>query len=156
MVVKDIATYNSENKIGVSVDRGEMHITTEQTPTLATADQYYKLTGFSGANLNNFVVSDNKITFNGTEKVFHINGVSDIQVNKTCTLTYAVYVNGVINPHEITPHTFTSASKTVNISIVALATLSPNDYIEIWAKSTASNTELVISKLDVVLWGDVK
>ena len=82
MAIKDISVYNAENNIGISLDIAEMHITAVQTPTLATADTYYKLTGFSGANMKNFTVSDNKLTFNGTAKVFQINGVSDVAVNK--------------------------------------------------------------------------
>jgi len=156
MAVKDIAVYNAENNIGVPLDSAEMHITTIQTPSLATAGTYYKLTGFSGVNLKNFTVADNKLTFNGIAKKFFVNGVSDVAVNKACTLSYALYLNGAIVSHEVTPHTFSASSKTTNISIVAIADLSPADYIEIWAMSDANNTDLEIHKLDLVLWGDVK
>ncbi len=137
---------------GIVVPRGEFHITAEQTKLLATADTYVKLTGFSGSLLQDFTVTDDKMTYTGSRtRVFKVNGVADISVNKACTLSFALYLNGSIVAHEVTPHTFLASSKVANISIVALAELETNDYIEIWAKSSAINTTVTSKKLDVVL-----
>ena len=83
--------------------------------------------------------------------VFLINGVSDLEVNKAVSITYALFVNGVEAPGESTPHTFTSQSKIENISITSIADISEGDEIDIRVKGDgiAINVNATIRKLDV-------
>lgn len=84
-----------------------------------------------------------------------MNGVSDLGVNKACTVYYGLFLNGSVVPHEVTPHTFTVQSKVENISITALAQLAVDDTVEIkvLGDGTTAGVTVTVHKLDVTFWG---
>lgn len=104
------------------------------------------------ANLpEGFSATGGTLTKGGVAGIFAMNGVSDLKVNKACTVYYGLHVNGTLVAHEVTEHTFSVQAKLENISITALAELAVGDTIEIYAKGDGTaGIELVVGKLDVV------
>jgi len=113
-----------------SVDKCDLRVITPATTELAVIGDYYQIAGtFADGEAKNFSVASNgTITYNGKDNsVFQLTGASDVEVNKACTITYAIEKNGVIDTASITPHTFVSTSKIANISICRIVSLNNGD-----------------------------
>ena len=136
------------------VDYCEYHLTT--TPeVLALNDDGVTYTPIPNMVLNiglNFSVTAGILKYlNGANK-FLVNGTSDIEVSKAADITYALVVNGVPVPTELTTVSFTASGKKRNISITAIAVINQDDLIEIWAKADGTTgVILTVNKLDVTL-----
>ena len=129
-------------------------LATPQTLVCTTAGTWYKIIGFTASVLNGFTFADNKVTFTGSDRKVLVNGETALRVDKACEIEYAFFLNGVQGA--VTHHTFTASSKIESFGITGISDpLATSDYIEIWAKSTANTTTLVISELDVSFWGDI-
>lgn len=137
---------------GVYGDRAEFELTSPEIGIALNDD------GVTWTKIPNMVLNLGKgfsVTAGTLKKInnggtFLINGVSDLAVNKACTMSYGLAVNGSAVAKEITPHTFTAAAKVENISITAFAELGEDDEIEVWAKGDGTlGVELDITKLDV-------
>ena len=140
-----------------TICKGQMALSASQVTTLTTADLYYKIAGTWGDGLlENFEIdAGGKLTFNGCSGTgFLFNGVSDLKVDKVCTLTYGLYLNGSLVSGAETPHDFTAASKVESISITKIISLTPGDEIEIYAKSNAATTSLTSETLLITMWGE--
>ena len=97
--------------------------------------------GFSGNG-------SGRITYNGDKTLtFLFNGVSDLSVDKSCEITYGLYINGALVPGAETPHDFANTAKVDSISITNFVILNPGDYIEVWCKSDTITTEVTTNTL---------
>lgn len=146
------ASYEGVKTTEKSVSR----LVTSSSTLLGTVDTYYKIVGAFADNGNNFrftTASDNRATYTGNENSFLFTGASDVKVDKVCELTYALFLNGVLVSGAETPHDFTAASKTENISITSIIDLKRDDYLEVWAKSDTINTTLTVEDLLTTTWG---
>jgi hypothetical protein len=135
----------------------EFHLTST-IPALVLNDDgvtWTKIHSMVGNLLQGFTVSGGTLTKTAGAAIFLVNGVSDLEVNKACSITYGLAINGSVIPHETTLHTFSVQSKMSNISITALAEISENDTIEIWCKGDGTaGIEVCIPKLDVTFFGE--
>jgi hypothetical protein len=120
---------------------------------LETVGQYYKIPGtYLVWDEACFSVTEAGImTYNGVYGTFLLNGVSDAQVNKSCFVTYASYINGEV--YSTTIHQFTASSKAEAIATTAIAKLYHGDTYEIYAKSDTANTLLTPTTLKVTFFG---
>lgn len=130
----------------------EYHLTT--TPeTIAINDDGITYTPIPNMVLNigrGFTVDAGIMTYNGLTCTFLVNGTSDLELNKAARITYALVLNGVPVPSELTTVDIPATTKAQNISITSIAQLSPGDTIEIWAKSDGMSVGvmLTVNKLD--------
>lgn len=134
--------------------KGQMQITPDTTLSFAAADTYEKVVGvWTDSCLFKFTFNPNgTLTYVGPDTCFLLNGVSDLQVNKQCEITYALYINGALVEGAETPHTFTSAAKTSNIGITRILTLETGDTIEVYAKCNDDTVIATFKSLSVTLW----
>lgn len=123
--------------------------------TLATPEAYYKVTGtYVSSGLVRFsATSAGVLTYEGLGDCCLFNGTADMQVDKVCDITVALYLNGALVTAAQSPHSFTAASKTSNLAITSLTSLATNDYLEVYAKSSVAATELTVKTLAVTFWG---
>lgn len=126
---------------------------TPEAINLEVAGQYYKIPGtYMEYDEGGFTVTPaGLMTYKGLYGTFLFNGISDTQVNKSCFVTYASYINGEVFSE--TAHQFTASSKAEAIATTSLATLSQGDYYEVYAKSDTDNTLLTPTTLKVTLFG---
>lgn len=97
-----------------------------------------------------FTVTNGTLNHVGVGGRFLINGTSDLEVNKAADVTYALTINDVNIPTELTTVSFSSSAKKRNISITAITNLSSNDTIEIHVKGDGTATLIVtVNKLDI-------
>lgn len=136
-------------------DYGQIQLATPEAEDLVVASQYYKIPGvFTASDCGRFeCTTAGVLTYKGRSGIFQLSGVSDVQVDKACTITYGLYLNAALVPEATTPHTFLATSKISNISIVSLIELVYGDDLEVYAKSDTSNTLLSLSTLRVTLFG---
>jgi hypothetical protein len=134
--------------------RGQMQLTTDTTLAFAAIDTYEKIAGvWTDSCLFKFTFDATGIlTYTGPYACFLFNGVSDLQVDKACNVSFALYKNGALVTGAETPHTFTSAAKTSNISITRICTLETGDTIEVYAKSDDDTATATIKSLSITLW----
>lgn len=134
--------------------RGQMSITHDTTLAFAAVDTYEKIVGvWEDSNLFKFTFDpDGTLTYTGPDACLLLNGVSDLQVNKACEVTYALYINGAVVPGAETPHTFTSAAKTSNIGITRICQLQTGDTIEVYAKCDDDTAIATFKTLSITLW----
>ena len=150
-------TINDDGVATVGRHIAEFHLTSTVVDLAINDDgvTWTKIPGMVGNLLRGFSVTGGTMTKTLSGATFLVNGVSDLDINKAATISYGLAINGSVVPHEVTTHTFTSASKIENISITALAAISENDTIEIWAKGDGTaGILLTINKLDVTFWGE--
>lgn len=137
-------------------NRGQIRLTTPADTICANVGQYYQMQGvFDNGDAKNFsVAADGTMTClkSGT---YLLSGASDLQVDKASEITYALYVNGVLNPDAQTPHTFSATSKIDNIAITALVPLNYGDQITVRMKSDTITTTVTVNTLFVTTWGGV-
>ncbi len=139
------------------ISKGQMALSSSENTTLTTSPDYYKIGGTWADGVSECfdVDAGGRLTFNGCCATnFLFTGVSDLKVNKACTLTYGLYLNGALVSGAETPHTFTSASKVESISITKIVTLQPGDYVEVHAKSSEDTTILTSETLSITFWGE--
>ena len=140
-----------------SVDKCNVRVSTPATTTLTTAGDYYSIDGtFSDGDCKNFTVaSDGTITYNGNDgTIFQFVGVSDLEVDKACEITYALEKNSVIDTTSTTPHTFVAASKIDGIAITRVISLNNGDVLKIKAKSTVNTTLMTANTLFLTFFGE--
>ena len=97
-----------------TVPRGQATLTAPVSLAPAAADTYEPVPGvWSDGNCYQFTTSAaGVLEYSGSSgRAFLFNGSSDLGVNVADTVTYALYVNGVMVPGEETPHTFTAPAK---------------------------------------------
>ncbi len=126
---------------------------TPEAVNLETPGQYYKIPGtYMEYDAGGFTVTAaGFMTYHGLYGIFLMNGISDTQVNKSCYVTYASYING--EAYSTTVHQFTASSKAEAIATTAIAALSQNDTYEVYAKSDTANTLLTPTTLKVTMFG---
>lgn len=136
-------------------NHGFINLVTPQAITLVTPGQYYKIPGiYALFDHANFIAdATGKLTHLDVKGAYALNGTSDVQVNKACTVTYGLYKNGSILPGAESPHTFAASSKIDTLSITAILHLTKDEYMEVYAKSDIANTLLTPSTLQVTLFG---
>ncbi len=136
-------------------ETGQLRLETETVTSLTLADTYYPVSGnfVDGNNKGFSLANDGTLTHLGGQNSVLLNGVSDIQVDKVCTVTYALFLNGVLVDFAQTPHSFTAASKTESIAITGILISAQGDYYQIYAKSSESSTNLTVTNLFVTFWG---
>jgi len=134
--------------------RGQMRLTAETTLVFAAADTYQKVEGvWLDGHLNKFETDNlGTLTYIGPDTFALMNGVSDLQVNKACEVTYALFKNGVLVEGAETPHTFTATSKTSNISITRICEINTGDELEVYAKCDDGTATALIKSLTVTVW----
>lgn len=131
---------------------GQAVLTVPTQQIFAAPDTYQKIVGvFTDLGTNHkFILEANggKLTYQGKSNTpVLFNGVSDLSVNKACTVTYALFLNGALVPRAETPHTFTAAAKTEGISITGLPPLNNGDELEIYVKCDDATVVLDVVNL---------
>ena len=131
---------------------GSIRMTTPATTSLTVAGTDYLIDGTfdtsGGGCCNNFTQNaDGSLTYSGAGGVFQITGTSDVEVDKACTINYTLYMDST--PDGTTPHDFTAAAKSENISIVGIITLTTGMVLSARAKSNTANTALDPLNLNV-------
>jgi len=119
------------------------HLDGSTDTTCTDADTYYKIgwTWTDWDECNDWFEYDGswKITYTWSGRRFFLfNGTSDLKVSAASTITYALYVNGVLVSNAQTPTTFVNTSKIGNISITNIIPLNTWDYIEVYVKSSVA------------------
>ncbi len=140
-----------------TVPRGQGTLTAPVSLAPAVADTYEAVPGvWSDGDCYKFVTSAAGIlTYSGDSgRAFLFNGTSDLGVAIADTVTYALFVNGVLVTDAQTPHTFTAPAKTEGIAITGILPLNSGDTLQVFAKSLAGN-QIDIETLRVTFWGDV-
>jgi hypothetical protein len=139
--------------------RGCQRLLSPQATVCTLADTYYKIGGAWGGSLCFGFNRDGsgKLTYiNGESVGFLFNGSSDVRASNNCTLTYALFKNGVLVTEAQTPHTFDAANRTDNISITAFVDgLIYGDYVEVYCKSDQANTTITSETLIITFLGDI-
>lgn len=140
--------------------RGRLRLEAEAITSIVNADTYYKIAGtFLDGESRLFEVSENKLTWHGPDNaVFLFNGVSDAQVDKACTITYGLFRNGALLEDATggtaeSPHTFPASARISTLAITDIVKLQKNDELEVYAKSSAINTNLDVKTLVLTFWG---
>lgn len=135
-------------------NHGFIALATPAALNILVADQHYKIPGvFSEIDHANFTAeSTGKLTHNDVIGTYTLNGTSDVQVSKACTLTYSLFKNGVLVSGAESPHTFVSSNKIGTLSIAAIIHLVKGDYLEVYAKSDVA-VLVTPSTLHVTLYG---
>jgi hypothetical protein len=133
---------------------GQLRILNPANTICVLANEFYKIAGtFEDGETVGFTIAENKICWNGNNGIdFLFNGSSDVQVNKACTITYALFKNGILIPNVQTPHKFLSPSKTSNISITALVEINNNDEFDVYVKSDSAGTIVSVQTFNITLW----
>ena len=133
----------------VNKNKCNSRVTATDTTVLTDAGTYYQVEGtFSNGDCVGFTVdAEGTITYSGPPRVFQFVGFSDLEVDKACTITYALELNSVIDTATTTPHTFTAASKIDNIGITRVVSLSTGDVLKVKAKSDTAATTMTASTL---------
>lgn len=133
---------------------GQHRLMEKTSTTITNKDTYVKVLGnFEDGETKGFEFIANKLCWQGSSgTVFLFNGSSDLEVNKACTISYGLFLNGVLVEEAQTPHSFVSPSKTSNISITALVRLQQDDEIEVFVKSSEDNTIVTVHTLAITLW----
>lgn len=132
-------------------ERGQLILTAPSSFTLTNADEYYTIPGAfaDGFNLGIETSVDGVMTYTGFGNIMRIVGVSDLEVDRACEITYAFFREGLLVPGAQTPHGFVSPSKTANISITAIMEAAKNNYMSVRVKSDVAGTVVNIRTLVV-------
>lgn len=138
--------------------KGCHHLASATNVVCTDANTYYKIGGTwtdgTGGRCDFSYDGSGKITYNGQKAVFHFSGASDVAADKNCTITYALYKNGVLVSNAITPHTFNTANQTTSISITNLFETYRGDYFEVYVKSDTAATTVSVQTLYITFLGD--
>lgn len=142
--------------VNTPAHKGEFHLAAQEIVNLNDDGiTWTKIPNIVGNLLNGFSVTTGTLKKTVAGSVYLFNGVSDLEVNKACTIFYGLALNGNVLSGEITKHTFSVVANIENIGITALADLSINDEIEIWAKGDGTaGIIMTIDKLDVTFLGE--
>ena len=118
---------------------------------LPVTEEYIKVPGMIKGLSNNFSVTAGTLECE-TTGTYLVNGTSDLEISKADDMTYSIFVNDTLVPHESTTVSFTASGKKRNISITSIAAFSLGDTIEIHVKGGGvSGVTLTVNKLDVTL-----
>jgi hypothetical protein len=136
-------------------NHGHITLVTPAAITLVTPGQYYKIPGAYLAHDHAGFLADEtgKLVHVDVKGVYMLNGTSDVEVNKACQITYALFLNGVLAPGAESPHTFAASSKIDTLAITAIIHLVKGDYLEVYAKTDTASALLTPSTLQVTLFG---
>ncbi len=141
-----------------SKSKGQIRLSAPATTELSvTPDTWKAITGvFSDGQCNCFTLgADGILTYIGDKSQdFLFTGVSDLKADKTCVLTYGLYVNGVLSSPAQTPINIEHANSYGAVSITQIINLNKNDYLQIWMKSDTASTNVDVETLNVTLWGE--
>ena len=127
---------------------GSMYLTTPIITNCLTKDTYYKIEGLAGyfcdGASRGFTVSETgTITFLGVNNTkANANGVSDVEANKQCRLTYALFKKGILVPTAETPSDITNVNKSRCISITRGLTLQTDDYFDVYVKASVDDVDI--------------
>ena len=133
-----IAAGNSKIRL---IEMVGLDLDSETATILTTADQYYKISGtFTDGLDKGFTISESgTITYNCAGGMFLLNGTSDLKANKTCEITYALFLNGA-NTGKITPFTHMP-----NLEIDPA--ISPDGKFIAYAAGTVGNMDIFVRQL---------
>jgi hypothetical protein len=137
-------------------EHGMIKLATPLAVNLETAGQYYKIPGTYDTGVLSYHFTVNaagKLTYNGPKGIFLMNGISDVQVNKLCTITYATKKNAEFLSD--TSHIFATADRNETLATTNLVQLVQGDYLEVYAKSTTVNTLVTPATLKVTFYGGI-
>jgi|GEM_PF-4767748 len=136
-------------------NRANMYLSASATLTFTASDTYYKLSSssFSGTTVSGFdIASTGTVTYTAdSTATFIFAGISDYQVDQACTVTYALFKNGILVPGAETPHVFTNQNQITNISIVAMIpNVNENDYFDIYMKCNNAGASMTANTLSIL------
>lgn len=137
--------------------RGQLYLTSPATLDYAADNTYEKIVGtYGSASLNFFTATAaGVLTYTGPDNTdFLFSGSSDMSANKSVTVYYALFKNGVLVPGAETPVDIQVSNRTRNISITAIVNLDKNDYLEVYSKCNDATADLTATTLSITCWGD--
>jgi hypothetical protein len=139
---------------GVAKTYGQFRLSEAVNIVCEIAETFYKIDGeFANGQACAFAIENNKLVYKGASgRCFLLNGVSDLAVNKACEVAYVMYLNGVAVLSTTTPHTFTAAAKTSNISVTGIVVLNKGDTVETYVKTNDNDITVSVKTLAVTLW----
>jgi hypothetical protein len=101
-----------------------------------------------------FSTSNNRITYNGTDLSASVTGMVsgslNVAFNDTSICTFAIYKNGSQIATTYTWGQSLTANQPFTVVFTpTMVTLSPGDYLEIWASSSVSTTVITVTRLNL-------
>ena len=143
--------YTRTPSIHISVTSGSYNT----TPNLA----FVKLNATTSATSGSvqFTTSNNRITFTGSDLSASVTGIVsaslNVAFNDTSITTFALYKNGSQIATTLTwGQSFTASQPFTIVFAPIMVTLSPSDYLEIWASSSISTTVITVTRLNLSFW----
>lgn len=143
--------------------RGQMSLTAPLATVCTLADTYYQITGVGaweeatvGSNCCFTLNATGTLTYTGPSGAFmRFGGTSDLEVDTAVahTITYALFIDGVLVPKAQTPHDFNALDKTENISIVNFVQLNAGQTLEVHVKSSMAGVTVTHKTLSIALTG---
>jgi len=141
-----------------SAEFGALSTGTAIDVDIAAADTYEKIDGTyidTSDVCKLFTVNtDGTLTYNGDGGSFMFFGSSEMDVDSASTTSLALFINQTLANQNgktfTTPHTFTQTAKVTSVGIVGVVELATDDEIEIYVKSSNTNT-VTIQTLSILL-----
>lgn len=136
--------------------RGQMNIDLWTVVVWGRANTYQKIEWkWADINSNNFYVDDghDRILYTWAESMCMLmNLVSDVNVDRVCSVNYAVYINSRFVDWLETLQTFVNPSKYQNISTASIIDVKEGNNFEIWVKFSEDDVTMTINSLKLILF----
>ena len=129
------------------------YISSSAGTTVTTAGTYYKVAGTTAyKSLENFTHEDNKLTYTGTRPalVTITGNVSFSSDTSNILVTMAGAINGTVDPLGSSTHTLGVSGYVANVSGIALVTMQPGDYFELYCTCDNSGSIVTAEKLTIM------
>jgi hypothetical protein len=125
------------------------------TPTnCAVQGTFYKIVGltFAGPDVSQFALTDNRATYTGARVAyFHIQGLVSLTDGTNRDIAIRVAVNGVTIPASQSVTNTGSAGRSQTVPVQGVISLSPGQYVELWAANLSATGNLIATDLSVVV-----
>ena len=136
--------------------RGELKTSSQDTTTLATSGQWYKINGtYSDGHLSCFELDvGGTLTYTGAEDVTLLfNGTSNLEADRVCTITYGLFLNGELYGNASSPVSILAANRSATNAITSYIGVESGNEFEVHAKSDTANTVLTPNALSITMDG---
>lgn len=124
------------------------------TTTISVQGTYYKVSGTTtvGSLNYNFTHSNNRLTYNGPTKIFHVsmNGTFSAGNNDSVGVGFAK--NGTIYTQSISTAIIGNATTGTLLNSTDFMQLSLGDYVEVWTSNLSATVSVVSSSMNMTLF----
>lgn len=137
------------------IDYAEFHLPVTPVTVLLNNDgvTYTKITTMVLSKGQGFVDNgDSSINKVNNDGRFVFNGTSDLKADKAVEITYALFINDIVQDDQKTIHTITASAKFANISITSVPDIPVGSKLDVRVKGDGTiGATVTINKLDVTL-----